>query len=270
MRAKLKDDDKKMLLTAEQNAALSAQVSSLTEELQILSNFQKEEAQLTQIQARQHEKTAETLQSTVASLTNQRQELSNRIDELERSAGEVDTLQAQLEDLRRSESQLADELASQRAQYEQLEENLQHELLGLQKKLLVQEQEAHKKEHALQLRISAAESDLQEAQILAQAQAARVAITSGPSSATTAACADKDKDAADREREKERRHREEVEKLKETIQDLREDLEDSQAEVDTLSSVRHPNHLSVKSTHEIDSAVFSLIYLLVFHFTATL
>lgn len=229
MRAKLKDDDKKLLQISEQNATLASQVSKLTEELQILNGFQKEEAQLTQIQMRQQEKAADTLQSTVASLTKQRQELADRVAELEHSAGDASTLRAQLSELRRAESQLMEELTSLRSEREQQDENHQHEVLGLQKKLLLQEQDAHKQQHALQQRITQAESELQDAHSHA-AQASQ-------HTHTAAGHAEKDnhKDATERER----RHREEVERLKETIQDLQVELEDSQAEVDNLSSVSY-------------------------------
>jgi DNA repair exonuclease SbcCD ATPase subunit len=218
LRAKIKDDEKTHRQNAEHSAALAIKVSALTEELEILNSYQRDEAQLAQIQRGQAEKDLDTLQATVNSLTKSRQELADRLAELERDAAETVHLRQQLAEARRAESQLRTDLAALQVRSEQESERHDRERELLQEKHRAQLQEAQRQQQVLQQRLITTES----------AVPSKSSPFSSPSKATTNGNgAGHSEDA-----------QEEIARLKEEIEDLKAELDDSQREVDSLSSVR--------------------------------
>jgi chromosome segregation ATPase len=198
-------------------------VTALTEELQILNNYQRDEAQLAQIQRGQAEKDLDTLQATVNSLTKSRQELTDRLAEVERDAAEAVHLRQQLTEARRAESQLRTDLAALQVRSEQESERHEREREQLQEKSRAQLQEAQRQQQVLQQRLATAES----------AVPSKSSPFSSPSKATNGN-GGRSEDAQD-----------EIARLKEEIEDLKAELDDSQREVDSLSSVRSSNNYDV-------------------------
>jgi chromosome segregation ATPase len=205
LRAKIKDDERKYMQSAEQNAALSEQVAKLNEQLQVLNDFQRDEEQLARVRVGQAGRETETLQAKVDGLTRSRQELQARVTELERAA--ADAVEA-----RRNEAQLRADLAALRAKHDQDAAQHQREMHDLRET-----------SRQLQQRLTTAE--------IAAATAAQAKTTpfATPVKASPTRGGATQQEAED-----------EITALKEKIEDLEAELDDSQKEVDSLSSVSIP------------------------------
>jgi chromosome segregation ATPase len=136
LQAKIKDDKRKYAQLAEQNAALGERVYRLNEKLRLLTNSQREEAQLARVQEEQAEWHSDVLQATVERLTCSRQELSGTVADLERVAAEA----------RRSEAHLRADLTTvlsrcdhDTAQHLQEVNNLRESNRQLQQRLAIAE-----------------------------------------------------------------------------------------------------------------------------------
>lgn len=221
LKAKIRDDEKKYLHSAEQNAALSERVTKLTDELQLLTSLQGGEAQQARLLAADAQKQAESLQATVDSLTRTRQELLARVTELERDAAGATLLRSEVEEARRLEAQLRSDLSTLRAQREQEAQRHEEEV----RELRAASREAQRQEQELQQRLAAAES--------AAATVTAPSKTSTPFASPIKGIGGRPAGAQDKDDLEE-----ENTALKEKVEDLEAELDDNRRELDSLSSVR--------------------------------